>query len=621
MGLALAVNTDEITHPSEREAAPSAFAPKLVGISKQITLGQLIQLTEAAQNGGRSDEAVGLYTAWATESQDPQRYLALFNLGSLLQSLGRLPDAKIAYENCLAVQPHLGQALINLGLVYETLGEHAQAFACWTRHVAAQYTDPSWDKGLGVMALNHIGRLQEIQKRYDLAELALEHSLRLDTQQAGVIQHWVHVRQKACQWPVYTPLPGISMNKMLTSTSPLAQLAVDDDPVKQLLVASSFVERTYSNQQSYLSKGKKYRHNRIRLGYVSGDLCMHAVGLLLGTFLEAHDRTRFELFAYDFSVEDGSAHRARLKQAFDHFQGIGQLTDQQAAERILADEIDVLIDMHGLSSGARPGIFSRHPAPLQGTYLGFMGTTAMPWLDFVVVDRYVMPPELTPYFVEKPLYVDGSFIPLTTQPAQPRTMTRQECGLPEDAFVMASFGNVYKINETLFTTWLELLQEKPDSVLWLIDDNSQTTQNLRAYAAQAGVDASRIIFSPRTGYDDYRAKLRLIDVFLDTFPYNCGSTANDVIEAGIPMVTCSGKTLVSRMGGSILSALGQSHLIANSLPQYKQLVLALARGDATAVHTPASKERIHETCKSTVQSFEEGLSTLLAQTYAAGARA
>jgi predicted O-linked N-acetylglucosamine transferase (SPINDLY family) len=232
-----------------------------------------------------------------------------------------------------------------------------------------------------------------------------------------------------------------------------------------------------------------------------------------------------------------------------------------------------------------------------------------------------MPPELTPYFAEKPLYVDGSFIPLTTQPAQPRAMTRQECGLPEDAFVMASFGNVYKINETLFTTWLELLQEKPDSVLWLIDDNSQTTHNLRAYAAQAGVDASRIIFSPRTGYDDYRAKLRLIDVFLDTFPYNCGSTANDVIEAGIPMVTCSGKTLVSRMGGSILSALGQSHLIANSLPQYKQLVLALARGDATAVHTPASKERIHETCKSTVQSFEEGLTQLLAQACAAGARA
>ena len=158
MGLALAVSTDEVTLPSGREAAPSAFAPKLVGISEQISLGQLIQLTEAAQAGGRPDEAVGLYTAWATDSQDPQRYLALFNLGSLLQSLGRLPDAKIAYENCLAVQPHLGQALINLGLVYETLGEHAQAFACWTRHVAAQYTDPAWDKGLGVMALNHIGR-------------------------------------------------------------------------------------------------------------------------------------------------------------------------------------------------------------------------------------------------------------------------------------------------------------------------------------------------------------------------------------------------------------------------------------------------------------------------------
>jgi predicted O-linked N-acetylglucosamine transferase (SPINDLY family) len=185
----------------------------------------------------------------------------------------------------------------------------------------------------------------------------------------------------------------------------------------------------------------------------------------------------------------------------------------------------------------------------------------------------VLPEELTPYFTEKPLYVEGSFIPLTQSAPLSVSTTRAEHGLPEDAFVMAAFGNVYKITPEMFSIWMEILQEIPNSVLWLIDDNAATTRNLREFATAKQADLSQIIFSPRTAHSEYLAKLALADVFLDTFPYNCGSTSNDVIAAGVPLLTMQGKTMVSKMGSSILLSCQQTNTIVDSFENYKATCL------------------------------------------------
>jgi predicted O-linked N-acetylglucosamine transferase (SPINDLY family) len=309
---------------------------------------------------------------------------------------------------------------------------------------------------------------------------------------------------------------------------------------------------------------------------VSGDLCVHAVGLLLPELLEGHDRTKFEIYGYDFSPEDGTAHRERLKKAFDHLLPIHALSDRQVAEQVMVDEIDVLIDLHGLSSGARPGIFALHPAPKQGTYLGFIGTTGMPWFDFVIADRYSLPEELTHYFTEKPLYVDGSFIPLTRDETQVRDATRAEFGLPENAFVMAAFGNVYKITPEMFATWMEILKEIPRAVLWLIDDNPTTTGSLKKHAKNAKADLERIIFTPRAAHTEYKAKLKIADVFLDTFPYNCGSTSNDVLLAGVPIISLHGRTMVSKMGRSILESVGKAEFAQSSYRGYIEKIKQLS---------------------------------------------
>lgn len=560
-------------------------------------LDTLFTTCEQLQQAGQAQEALSLYQSWLAQSQDANRHMAWFNYGSLQQSTGNPAAAIEAYKECLALQPSFAQALINLGLTLEKMGKRDEALQQWATLVSKRLLKDGPSADMLVLALNHIGRVHEDLKQYDLAEEALEQSLAINPKQPGVIQHWVHIRQKACAWPVYKPLPNITHNEMLMATSPLAMLALTDDPVQQLLTAFAFVERTYGFKEEFLSKGREYRHDRLRIGYVSGDLCVHAVGLLLPELLEGHDKSKFEIYGYDFSPEDGTAHRERLKKAFDHLRPIRALTDRQVAELVLADEIDVLIDLHGLSSGARPGIFALHPAPKQGTYLGFIGTTGMPWFDFVIADRYALPEELTPYFTEKPLYVEGSFIPLTHDDTPVRDATRAEFGLPEDAFVMAAFGNVYKITPEMFATWMEILKEIPRAVLWLIDDNPTTTANIRKHALSAKADLSRIIFTGRSAHVEYKAKLKLADVFLDNFPYNCGSTTNDAINAGLPLVTRSGKTLVSRMGMSVLNSVNLSELITEGDLAYINTCIQLSNDQqfADAVHNKLKENKSNKT--------------------------
>jgi predicted O-linked N-acetylglucosamine transferase (SPINDLY family) len=539
-----------------------------------MRLDELIQQTQQKQDAGQFQEALSLYESWLSTAIEPNKYVAMFNCGSLMQSMGRLTDAEAMYRECLVAHPQLAQAAINLGLTLEKQGKTDEALQQWANVVSQGLLANGADKDMQVMALNHMGRLYENQKKYDLSEQALIQSLGINPKQSGVLQHWIHIRQKACKWPVYQPLPHISANDMLMSTSPLAMLSVNDDPALQLLCAHAFVGRTYSFKEEHLCTSA-YHHKKTRIGYVSGDLCTHAVGLLLADFLEAHDKEKFEVHAYDFSPDDNTAYQARLRATFDHRHPIHHLNDQAVAQKILADEIDVLIDLHGLSSGARPGIFAMHPAPLQGTYLGFIGTTAMPWFDFVITDRYALPEELTPYFVEKPLYLDGSFIPLNRDDNLLRVASREEFGFPRDAFIMAAFGNVYKINEELITTWSNILKRTSHAVLWLIDDNDITTRELKKHMKLLGVPDHQLVFTPRSTHSEYQSRIKLADLFLDSFPYNCGSTTRDVLNCGTPIVTRSGRTMVSRMTGSLLKSLDLSELITHNAQDYEDLVVAI----------------------------------------------
>jgi predicted O-linked N-acetylglucosamine transferase (SPINDLY family) len=505
---------------------------------------------------------------------------ALFNQGVQQADQGDLNGAAVSYGEAIALYPRLHQARINAGLVAERQQQDADAARHWLSVAEAVVEGQTEATPFATIALNHLGRLQEQRRQYAAAESALAHSLRLNPAQPDAIQHWVHLRQKQCTWPVYAPPPGITVNRLMAATSPLAMLALLDDPAMQWLAAQSFVARKYRDADAPLEPAPRREKDRLRLGYLSGDLCTHAVGLLMAEVLEAHDRTRVQVTAFDFSPDDGTAHRARLRRAVDEMVPIHTLSDRAAAEAIRDRGIDVLIDMHGLSSGARPGILAFRPAPLMGTYLGFIGTTALPWIDFVVTDRFTLPDAVTPYVTERPVYIEGSMIPLFHQPIAASRARRESAGLPADAVVLACFNNIYKITPALFACWLRILHRCGRAVLWLLDDNPWATAALRAHAASAGLDPARIVFSGRSTHAEFREKLTLADLYLDTYPYNAGSTARDVLDAQVPLVTLAGRTPVARMAGGLLHAAGLDALITTSLESYEELAVELA-GDAS----------------------------------------
>jgi predicted O-linked N-acetylglucosamine transferase (SPINDLY family) len=361
---------------------------------------------------------------------------------------------------------------------------------------------------------------------------------------------------------------------------PLAVLALTDDVTEQSAVGASWLAAKTKPAPERLSPAEGWTgHARIKLGYMSSDFCRHALSLLAAELFERHDRDRFELFGYCASPEDGSDVRARVIAAFDRFTRIGALTEEAAARLIAADEIDVLVDLNGLTAGARPQILRWRPAPVQATYLGFVGPVPVAELDHLFCDDYVVPPGSAHLYSPTPLAIGPLYQANDTRAAPACAPTRAEAGLPEGRLVFACFANGYKVTQAQFALWMEILRRAEGSVLWLAPDNVWAMSNLRLRAAEAGVDPARLIFAARVGPAEYRARLALADLFLDTFPYASGTVASDAIRAGLPLVTLAGRSFASRMAARLLLAVGAGDGIAETPEGYVEAALVLA-GDA-----------------------------------------
>jgi predicted O-linked N-acetylglucosamine transferase (SPINDLY family) len=357
---------------------------------------------------------------------------------------------------------------------------------------------------------------------------------------------------------------------MMEGTSALAMLSASADPAMQLAAAKRFVNEKINAAVAPLTGAHGYGHNRLRIGYLSSDFCSHAVSILTAELYELHDRSKFEVYAFSWSREDGSPIRARVVKAMDHYIRIDKLSDEQAARTIRAHEIDILVDLHGLTLGARPQILAYRPAPVQLTYLGFPGSTGLPGVDYVIADEFLITPEMTEHFTEKPLYLPDCFQINDRQRAIAPKPTRASVNLPEDAFVFCSFNNNFKFTPDLFEVWMNILRRVPNSVLWLVADYPEVRENLFRYAEQAGIDRNRLIFNTRAVPAEYLARYQLADLFLDTFPFNAGTTASDALWAGLPLLTCAGQTFSSRMAGSLLRAVDLPQLITHSFADYEE---------------------------------------------------
>ena len=541
-----------------------------------LSLGDLVNAAHRLQQAGQMDAAVALYQRWIADGPPAMRHVACFNLGTLLGGLNRPADAEAAYRAAVALQPNFPHARLNLGHLLERAGQIEPALAEWRAVIAA---NPAPD--LQVHAWNNLGRLLESQRRYPEAEDALKHSLQLDARQGNVVQHYVHLRQKQCAWPVYQTVGEVTPNLLLTGTSLLAMMSASDDPALQLLSATRFAhERVPKLQPVALHTTMPARRGKVRIGYLSGDLHMHAVGLLTPELFELHDRSRFEVWAFCWTPESEQPQRKRILAAMDHHVRLAGVDDGTAARLIAEAGIDVLVDLQGLTSGARPAILGHRAAPVQVSYLGLPGTSAVPGVDWLIADSYVMPPALEPYCTEKPIRLPHCYqVSDRQRDVAPRPL-RSSYGLPDDQFVYCSFNNNFKFTPEMFGAWMRILGRVPGSVLWLLADNDTARENMLCAADDAGVARARLIFAPRVAPPEYLARFQCADLVLDTFPYNAGTTASDALWMGTPIVTLSGRSYISRMAGSLLTAVGLPDLATTTLADYERLAVTLGQQPA-----------------------------------------
>lgn len=541
-------------------------SPRLERIVAGFDLDQLLRWTAVA-----GDEAAAhLYDWWlAAHPARPEACGVWFNLGVSLARLGRAGEAARAFARALALKPDFHEAAINLGLALEADGRPEEAVLAWRRAV------PGRD-ARRLLHL-HLGRLLEEQRQLEPAAEELRDSLAVFPDQPDVQQHLVHLRQRMATWPVLEA-PGLAIDAetLAHNCGPLAALALRDDPAFQTSVTRAWIERKVPAAPERLAPAAGYDHSRIRVGYLSTDFCRHAMSYLIAELLERHDRARFEVFGYCASPEDGSDIRARVIAAFDHHVPITALDDAAAARRIRRDEIDILVDLNGLTRGARLGVLRWKPAPVQATYLGYIGPVPLPELDWMIADAVTIPDESLADYAPAPLRLDGCFQANDGRVPDLPAVSRAEEGLPEDACVFCCFSHHYKITPALFDAWLEILARCHGAVLWIVDDNPASRRELTARWTAAGLAAERLIFAPRVDPMRYRARLALGDLLLDTTPYNAGTVASDALRVGLPLLTLRGQAFAARMATSLLTAIGLEDCVADDLGDYVTRAVAIA---------------------------------------------
>jgi predicted O-linked N-acetylglucosamine transferase (SPINDLY family) len=557
-----------------------------------LELAELIGAADRLNAAGLKDHAIALYRMWLENTSSPLAYVACFNLGVTLAASCDYVQAEAMYHKALELNPNLIQARLNLGNSLEQQKREEEALEQWRVVVESKNIHLPENKPFFLHALNQLGRLLETKKQYQAALEMLEKSFSVDSTQRDVLIHLVHLKQKTCKWPIYKASKGMTTSNMIKFSSPLAILAISDDPSLQRSAACEFDEYKFPvTTTEALAPKLGYSHKKIRIGYLSSDFCLHAVSLLTVELLELHDRDQFEVYGFCWSREDGTALQKRVITALDHHIRIGGMSDREVADCIRSNEIDIMIDLQGLTSGARPLILSHRPATVQMTYLGFPGTTALPWIDYVIADKYLIPKELVPYHSEKPLYMPNCFQSSDSKREVGPIPARSDNNLPDNAFVFCSFNNNYKFTPELFATWMRILKRVPDSVLWLLADNEWSRDNLIQAAKKHGIKKDRLVFAPRVPPADYLARYQLADLFLDTFPFNGGTTANDALFMGLPLLTISGRTFASRMAGSLLTYLGLPELITTSLKNYEESAVRLAKKNS---NLNALKNRLKE---------------------------
>ena len=534
------------------------------GFDAQHMLGLVL-----LQRGALPAAAQALHRAIALNSRVAAAHN---NLGTCRQRQGQLAEALASHEAALALQPGLAAAAVNRGNALAALGRQAEALASHRLALATEADSAEALYGSG-LALSALGREPE-------AAVAFDRALTLRPDLPWLPGAALLSRLAVCDWDRLAERRDALLAQVARgepAADPFLLLGLVDAPGLHRQAAAIYAAR----HDPVRAAPPPVAGERIRLGYFSADFHDHATAHLVADLLERHDRSRFEVTGFHFGPARDGAMRRRLRAAFDRFVDLDGLDDQAAAARARQVPLDIAVDLKGYTLGARPGILAARAAPVQVNWLGYPGTMAAAWLDYLIGDATVTPAAAQPLYRECLVRLPHSYQPNDRHRAIGAEIPgRAACGLPPEGFVFCCFNNSWKLLPEQFGAWMRLLHAVPGSVLWLLDSGAALQANLRREAVARGIAPARLVFAPRVPLPQHLARHAVADLFLDTLPYNAHTTASDALWAGLPVLTRPGEAFAGRVAASLLRAVGLAELVVETATEYEALALALARDPA-----------------------------------------
>lgn len=469
---------------------------------------------------------------------DPLNPDAWVNYGKSLDHLRREDEALICYDKAIELKADMAEPWFNRGKILSDLKRYAEALDSYKKAYAIR---PNESFLLGIL---------------------------------------LHHQMLMCSWDgldeIYRAIQdGLMRGEKVAE--PFGFQAISDSEGDLRRCAEIFSNDFYPARPSFAPLVPQPQKKKIRIAYVCGEFRAQATSVLMTGLYEMHNKDMFEIYAFDNGWDDGSKLRERINQSFTQIIDITAMTDIEVARIASHLQIDILVNLNGFFGKARQGIFALRAAPIQVNYLGFPGTLGASYMDYIIADRIVLPKSSEQFYVEKVIALPDSYQANDhNREISSKIFHKVDEGLPENFFVFCCFNNSYKITPTTFGSWMRILNAVENSVLWLIEDNPYAVINLKKEAVKRGVVENRLIFAKRLPLNEHLARHHLANLFLDTLPYNAHTTASDALWAGVPVLTCLGKTFPGRVGASLLHALDLPELITYSVEEYESKAIKLA---------------------------------------------
>jgi protein O-GlcNAc transferase len=539
----------------------------------------LMALSKLAHMEGNVDAAKA-YLAKALKI-NPTHFEATFALAALYRSIGSLEESILYFKRAIQVNPRHAMSHNNLGMIYFSIGYQEEAEKAFSAAISA---DSACAEALFGMA-----KVKEFHKDHDSALAYITQALSLKPSFAHqLFFDAVQLKLRVADWEEYDSFLSEGIQRLEEYVSnPTYQYQVPPLTLKYLplepMLIKAVCDKIGHNHQKEMAAEKanlnfqiiKTPKNKLRIGYISADFRLHAVGMLLHKLFAQHDRDQCEVYAYSI-VNTPDHYNANVRAGVDVFREITKQSYRDSALQIHQDKIDVLVDLGGYTTYTRSQILALHPAAIQAHFMGYPGSLGAKLADYILADEMLIPEEHQQQYTEKVQYLHHAFFSSPFQVSE-KKWTRKELGLPEDAFVYCCFNSYFKISPRQFKAWLNLLKQNPKAVLWLSKENPQGMANLKQVAKAAGISEDRLIFAERLPMEDYLSALASADLFLDTFNYSAGSTAVCALWAGVPVLTYAGTSNAARMGASIVNATGLTDFITNSEADYFNKALSLSQ--------------------------------------------